>query len=240
MPGPNAIVGLVDRIDPPVDKVGAAELLRHNPDGVSVDFDGDQTARFCKGTSPPACWTSSSNCAKCARRRTSRCGPTRVRSPACSSRWCRASTKIEEDGDDGLRVELEASHARHLLKRDSLSFAELWTRCVPRRRSASCSRSPRPMRTRSSTHGRGRRRHDRSARSGQRRKTRAALDSSRASCAGSGGRSGAAAASRRRRRSNSSTSRAPRRATRSPCRRRASRFCIPMTAAGRVRTRCAA
>jgi len=49
MPNQNAIVGLVGKIDPQVEKLSPAEFWRQNPDGVSIEFEGDQTARLLPG-----------------------------------------------------------------------------------------------------------------------------------------------------------------------------------------------
>jgi hypothetical protein len=49
MPNQNAIVGLVGKIDPQVEKLRPAEFWRQNPDGVSIEFEGDQTARLFPG-----------------------------------------------------------------------------------------------------------------------------------------------------------------------------------------------
>ena len=48
MPNPNAIVGNVLSIEPPVDGPGE-ELLRQNPDGFAVSLSGDVTARLVPG-----------------------------------------------------------------------------------------------------------------------------------------------------------------------------------------------
>ena len=124
MPGPNAIVGLIARIEPAVDKAGAAELLRHNPDGVSVHFERDQPVRVMQGHIAAGVLDVLE-------------GLRRLRAPAYVEvrpdtreitrlliPLVTRVTKID-DGADGLSVELEASHARHLLKRDSLSYADL-------------------------------------------------------------------------------------------------------------------
>src|SRR5882672_9440875 len=49
MPNQNAIVGLIGKIDPQVEKLSSAEFWRQNPDGVSIQFEGDQTARLLPG-----------------------------------------------------------------------------------------------------------------------------------------------------------------------------------------------
>ena len=125
MPGPNAIVGLVTRIDPPVDKAGAAELLRHNPDGVTVQFEGAQTARLLQGHVAAGMLDILEQLRQMRTPAYVEVRPdtreiTRLLIPLVSR-----VTKIAEGGADGLNVELEASHARHLLKRDSLTYDEL-------------------------------------------------------------------------------------------------------------------
>ena len=49
MPSPNAIVAMVIRIDPGVEKLRGAELFRKYPDGFTIVFEGDQTARLYPG-----------------------------------------------------------------------------------------------------------------------------------------------------------------------------------------------
>ena len=49
MPDPNAIVALVARITPPVDRVSATELLRQHPDGIAIEFEGAPAARLFPG-----------------------------------------------------------------------------------------------------------------------------------------------------------------------------------------------
>src|SRR5262249_60190596 len=49
MPNPNALVGLVGRIDPPVEKLSVTEYLRKYPGGVSVVLEGEQAARLLPG-----------------------------------------------------------------------------------------------------------------------------------------------------------------------------------------------
>ena len=45
MPDPNAVVGLVSRIDPPVSK-SAAEMFREIPNGFLVELEGQPSARL--------------------------------------------------------------------------------------------------------------------------------------------------------------------------------------------------
>jgi hypothetical protein len=48
MPNPNAIVGLVTRIDPPVDRPGP-QTFRERPDGVLIQLEGERPARLTPG-----------------------------------------------------------------------------------------------------------------------------------------------------------------------------------------------
>ncbi len=48
MPNPNAVVGLVQRISPAVDRPGV-EMLRSVPDGFTLEFEGDRSARLYPG-----------------------------------------------------------------------------------------------------------------------------------------------------------------------------------------------
>jgi len=45
MPNPNAIVGAVVRIGPPIPRSGV-ETMRANPNGLTVELEGDRTARL--------------------------------------------------------------------------------------------------------------------------------------------------------------------------------------------------
>src|SRR5260370_38375026 len=45
----NAIVALIVRIEPSVEKLSADEAFRRHPDGFSIVFEGDQTARLYAG-----------------------------------------------------------------------------------------------------------------------------------------------------------------------------------------------
>ena len=125
MPGPNAIVGRIARIDPPLDKAGAAELLRHNPDGVTVHFEGDQSVRLVQGHVAPGMLDILEQLRRLGAPAYVELRPdtreiTRLLIPLVSR-----VAKIDDGGAGGIEVELEASHAVHLLKHESLSYADL-------------------------------------------------------------------------------------------------------------------
>jgi hypothetical protein len=125
MPGPNAIVGRIDRIDPPLDKTGAAELLRHNPDGVSIYFEAGESVRLLQGHVGPGLLSVLEQLRVLRAPAYVELRPdtreiTRLLIPLVSR-----VAKVDENADGGVQVELEASHARHVLKRESLSYAEL-------------------------------------------------------------------------------------------------------------------
>jgi len=125
MAGPNAIVALVARIDPPADKTGAAELLRHHPDGVSVAFEGEQTTRLFQGHVGAGYLDILEQLRRMRAPAYVEFRPdtreiTRLLIPLVSR-----VAKVDELGDGGVGVELDASHARHFLKRDTLGYDEL-------------------------------------------------------------------------------------------------------------------
>jgi hypothetical protein len=135
MPNPNAIVGILSRIDPPVEKRGA-EMFRSYPDGFTVALEGELTdvAGRAIRTEPlrlypgeraagmleileelrrmhaPVYLEADPNTR----------GITRLLIPLVS----RVANITEQSGDD-VSVMLEMSHARHFLKRANNYFAEL-------------------------------------------------------------------------------------------------------------------
>jgi hypothetical protein len=125
MPDPNVIVALVARINPPLERVSAAELLRQHPDGIAIEFEGAQAARLFPGD------VAAGTLEILERLRGMRApvyielrpenrGIARLLIPLVTR-----VTKIVESGRDGFTVELEASHGRHLLRRNSPAFGEL-------------------------------------------------------------------------------------------------------------------
>jgi hypothetical protein len=125
MPSQNVIVATVVRIDPPVEETRAAEVLRKAPAGVSIIFEDDQTARLFPGDravgslelleglrqmrAPVYVEVDPANKAI-----------TRLLIPLVT----RVKT-ISESGAEEINVDLEASHARHRLKRKNPRFGEL-------------------------------------------------------------------------------------------------------------------
>lgn len=125
MPDPNAIVGLIARITPPADRVSTAELLRQNPGGVAIEFEGEQAARLFPGDVAAGTLEILEQLRRMrapvyVEVRPDTRGITRLLIPLVTR-----VTKIVEDGSDGFRIELEASHAHHLLKRITPAFQEL-------------------------------------------------------------------------------------------------------------------
>ncbi|HEY6269773.1 MAG TPA: protein-glutamine glutaminase family protein [Candidatus Acidoferrum sp.] len=125
MPSPNAIVAMVIRIDPGVEKLRGAELFRKYPDGFTIVFEGDQTARLYPGNraadrleileelrqmrAPVYVDANPQNR-----------GITQLFIPLVTQ-----VTNISESGAEEMEVELQASHARHLLKRKNPDFGLL-------------------------------------------------------------------------------------------------------------------
>jgi hypothetical protein len=124
MPKPNAIVGLISRIEPPVTKSGI-EMLREFPDGVSIGLEGERTARLypgvrtaglleilegLRGLGTPVYLEVDPNTQ----------GITRLLIPLVSK-----VVDVSEKTAGDVAVELERSHARHTLKRADPDFAEL-------------------------------------------------------------------------------------------------------------------
>ncbi len=125
MPDPNAIVALVARIEPPLEKVSAAELLRQSPDGVAIELEGERAARLFPGEGA-------------AGRLEILEGLRRLRTPVYLEVQPETRgitrlliplvtrvTRLVETGEHGVNLELEASHARHRLPPDRGDFREL-------------------------------------------------------------------------------------------------------------------
>lgn len=124
MPDPNAIVALVARINPPLDKLSPTDLLRQHPEGIAIELEGVQAARIFPGD------VAAGTLEILERLRRMRApvyielrpenrGITRLLIPLVTR-----VTKTTES-PDGFRVDLEASHARHLLRRNSPALREL-------------------------------------------------------------------------------------------------------------------
>lgn len=126
MPNPNAIVGLVSRIDPPVTRSGA-EMFRQFPDVFSVEVAGERPARLypseeaagqleilegLRALETPVYLEISPDTQAI----------TRLLIPLVSE-----VVSIKE-APDGITVELARSHARHVVSRQSNDFPELLER----------------------------------------------------------------------------------------------------------------
>jgi Glutaminase len=123
----DVIVGLVDRIDPPVDKMSGAELLRQNPSGAVIAFEGDRTARLTPSDAAAAILEILEQL------RTMR-APAYVEINPNTREIIRLLiplvtrvTKVEAREAEGADVELEASHARHRVIRENPAYAQLLT-----------------------------------------------------------------------------------------------------------------
>lgn len=125
MPNQNAIVGVIVRTDPPVEKQRAAELLRKYPDGVSIMFEGDQTARLYPGDRAAGMLEILEQLRQMHAPVYVEVSPekneiTRLLIPLVSR-----VAKISESGPEEIDVELQMSHALHLLNRKNPDFAQL-------------------------------------------------------------------------------------------------------------------
>ena len=123
MPNENAIVALVVRIDPPVVKPGA-EMLRDYPDGISVEFEGDRTARLSPSDLAAGILEILDDLRKMD-------APAYVEVDADSNEITRLLIPLVvkvanffESAAEEIAVELEISHARHVLKRGNPDFDE--------------------------------------------------------------------------------------------------------------------
>src|SRR5271165_96323 len=125
MPNQNAIVALIARIDPGVEKLSPAEAFRAHPDGFSIVFEGEQTARLYPGERAAALLQVLE-------------GLRQLRTPAYVEvdpqtrgiallliPLVTRIARLVENAPEGVLVELTASHARHLLPRNGPDFASL-------------------------------------------------------------------------------------------------------------------
>jgi hypothetical protein len=130
MPNPNAIVARIARIEPPVEDLKGGEFFQRHPDGASITFEGDRTARLYPGDGA-------------ARNRAAGMleileGLRRLQLPVYAeiNPETRGITRlliplvtrvlsIAEAGTEAFRVNLEASHAIHRLERKNPDFGML-------------------------------------------------------------------------------------------------------------------
>lgn len=123
MPNPNAVVGLISRIDPPVSK-STAELLREFPNGFLVELEGQPSTRLYSSERASGILEILE-------------GLRQLRTPVYleldpDTRGINLLLipivsnvlKISENAAGDLNVELEQSHARHVLKRANADAAQ--------------------------------------------------------------------------------------------------------------------
>ena len=125
MPNQNVIVAVVGRIEPQVEKQNAAELLRSSPDGVSIVFEDGQTARLYPGDRAAGMLQILEQLRQMRAPVYVEVQPenkeiTRLLIPLVTR-----VTSISESEAEEIKVELQLSHARHLLKRRNPDFAQL-------------------------------------------------------------------------------------------------------------------
>ncbi|HMF90724.1 MAG TPA: protein-glutamine glutaminase family protein [Candidatus Angelobacter sp.] len=124
MPNPNALVGLVGRIDPPVEKLSVTEYLRKYPGGVAVVLEGEQTARLLPGDRTAGMLEILEQLRQLRAPVYLEVRPeskeiTRLLIPLVTR-----VSNVSESGAD-FEVDLQASHARHQVKRKNPDFAQL-------------------------------------------------------------------------------------------------------------------
>jgi glutaminase-like protein len=125
MPNRNAIVALVVRIDPPVEKLSGAEFFRRHPAGASIAFEGDRTARLYPGDLAAGMLEIIEQLRQMRLPVYIEVDPeTRGIARLLIPLVTRVAA-IAEAGAEEFRVDLEASHARHRLKRKNPDFAQL-------------------------------------------------------------------------------------------------------------------
>jgi hypothetical protein len=125
MPNPNAIVALVVRTDPPLEKLSGAEFFRRHPNGASISFEGDRTARLYPQDRAAGMLEILEQLRQMRL-------PVYVEVDPATRGIMRLLiplltrvAAIGEAGAEEFRVDLEASHARHRLKRTNPDFGEL-------------------------------------------------------------------------------------------------------------------
>ena len=125
MPNQNAIVGLVDRIEPPVEKQSAEELFRKNPDGFSIVFEGGQTARLYPGDRAAGRLHILEQLRQMRAPVYVEVRPENGEITLLLIPLVTRVAAISETGADEIKVEFLLSHARHLLKRNNPDFGQL-------------------------------------------------------------------------------------------------------------------
>jgi Glutaminase len=124
MPNPNAIVGMIARLDPPAEKLRGVEFFRRYPDGASIFFEGEFTARLFPGDRAAAMLDILEQLRQMrfpvyVEINPQTRGIMRLLIPLLTR--VLALTEAAE----GFTVDLEASHARHRLARNNPDFPAL-------------------------------------------------------------------------------------------------------------------
>ena len=123
MANPNAIVGLITRVDPAVDRPGV-QMFRDRPDGITIQFEGDRSARLAPSDQAAG---QLEVLAELQRMR----HPAYVEASPDTGVISRLLIPLVVQiasvtpGAEGAVIELEISHARHFLRRSNPDFEEL-------------------------------------------------------------------------------------------------------------------
>jgi len=123
---PNQIVAIITRIDPPVEKLSAAELLRQHSEGITIVFEGEQSTRLYPGDRAVGLLEILDGLRQLRTPAYVELDPdtqaiTRLLIPLVT----RVAAISEEEETEEVEIELEASHARHLLKRSHPDFERM-------------------------------------------------------------------------------------------------------------------
>ena len=127
MPNPNSIVALILRIEPPLEKQTGESFLRQHTDGVAIVFEDDQVSRLFPGENNAGVLEILDGLRQIQAPAYVEIDPesraiTRLLIPLVTR-----VTTLKEAESAVCHVMLEASHARHLLKRDNPDFESLLT-----------------------------------------------------------------------------------------------------------------
>src|SRR5260370_28842554 len=124
MPNPNALVGVVGRIDPSLEKLSVTEYLRKYPGGVSVVFEGEQTARLLPGDRAAGMLEILEQLRQL---RAPVYVEVRPENKEITRLLIPLVTRVSDVSESGadFTVDLRASHARHQVRRKSADFAPL-------------------------------------------------------------------------------------------------------------------
>lgn len=125
MPDRNAIVAVVSRIEPPVEDLKGRDFFQRYPDGASITFEGDRTARLYPGDRAGGMLEILEGLRRLqlpvyAEVNPETRGIARLLIPLVTR-----VLGVAEAGTEGFRVNLEASHAIHRLQRKNPDFGML-------------------------------------------------------------------------------------------------------------------